>query len=334
MEQGIRTGNLPGVKHLARELGVDPKTVAAALHQLEREGMVQGQGQGRRWRIVQPGSGKVRSMRIAILGYDPPSRSERVIVAVNHQLLAAGHAVFFAEKTLADLGMDVTRVSRFARKTEADAWIIEAGSRPVLEWFSKQSVPAFALFGRREGLPIAATGPDIFSAMTAATRHLISQGHRRIVILCRQERRKPGPGPSEQAVLHELAATGVSTGDFNLPDWEESPAGLHKLLRSLFRFTPPTAIIVEEAPLFIGVQQFLANQGLRVPQQVSLICTDNDPAFAWCSPPVSHIRWDPAPVSQRVAQWAARVSSGRTDIRQTLNPAEFILGGTVGPAVG
>ena len=42
-----------------------------------------------------------------------------------------------------------------------DAWVIIAGSREVLEWFVEQQIPAFALFGRRDGLPIAGVGPDL-----------------------------------------------------------------------------------------------------------------------------------------------------------------------------
>ena len=230
-----------------------------------------------------------------------------------------------------DLGMDVGRVSRFVRKTKADAWIVCAGSREVLEWFSAQPVPAFALFGRRDGLPIAAAGPATHFVCIEATRHLLALGHRRIVSLCRRERRKPGPGMTEQAVLDEIAAHGVPTSDYNLPDWEESPDGLQKLLDSLFRVTPPTAMLIDEAPLFAAVQQFLANRSIRVPRQLSLVFTTNDPTFAWCIPSISHIRWDTAPVIRRVVQWAANVSHGKKDLRQTLTPAEFVVGGTIGP---
>jgi hypothetical protein len=332
LKHGSWSGRLPGVNRLAAELGVNRKTVQGALRQLERQAVLTNEGPGRQRRIVAAKCTAVRPMRIAILEYDDASRNEGYVVALQHLLVAAGHTAFFTDQTLRDLGTNLGRLSRFVRKTGADAWIIGAGSRAVLEWFSSQPVPAFALFGRREGLPIAAAGPDTHAAVIEATRHLIALGHRRVVILCRAERRKPGPGRAEQAVLDELAAHGVSTGDFNLPDWEESPDGLQRLLGSLFRVTPPTAMIIEEAALFVAVHQFLANSGLRVPQQVSLICTDADPAFAWCSPPISHIRWATGPVIRRIVQWASRLGRGRRDVKQTLTAAEFVPGGTVGPA--
>ncbi len=331
LERGHWVGSLPGVGALAAELGVNRKTVEAALGQLEKEGRLAGQGPGRKRRIVTSKAGPARPMRIAMLEYDPMARTEGYMVELHHSLGAAGHTAFFSEKCLVELGMDVARIGRLVRQTKADAWVIGAGSRDVLAWFCAQRVPAFALFGRREGLPIAGTGPDKVPALIAATRSLIQLGHRRIVLVVRRERRLPEPGRAERAFLEELTAHGVPVGAFNLPDWEETRAGLFELLRSLFQTTAPTALIVDEAPLFAAVQQFLAARGLRVPEQVSLVCTDADPTFEWCLPTIAHIRWDPAPVVRRIVRWAATVSRGRTDVKQTLTPAEFVPGGTIGP---
>ena len=334
LERGRWTGVIPGGNQLAVELGVNHKTIEAALRQLEHEGLLAGRGQGRRRRIVLPNARAACPMRIAVLGYEPPPVVEGYMIELHHLLLAAGHTVFFTEKSLTELEMDLARVRRLVRRTAADAWVIESGSREVLEWFSAQPMPAFAMFGRREGLPIAATGPDKPPGMAAAARHLIGLGHRRIVLLARRLRRLPEPGRSERAFLDELKARHVPVGEYNLPDWEETREGFQELLSSLFRVTPPTALIVDEAPFFVATQQFLASRGTRVPQQVSLICTDADPAFAWCMPPVSHIRWDSRPVVRRVVRWAAAVSRGRKDVKQTRVPAEFVVGGTIGPAVG
>jgi DNA-binding LacI/PurR family transcriptional regulator len=129
-----------------------------------------------------------------------------------------------------------------------------------------------------------------------------------------------------------LAAHGIPTGAFNLPDWEESKTGFVTLLDSLFGATPPTALILDESFLFNAAFHYLAKRGLRVPQDVSLVCTDDDSDFAWCEPSVAHIRWDYRPVVRRVVRWAANVSHGKDDRRQTLTKAEFVAGGTIGPA--
>jgi DNA-binding LacI/PurR family transcriptional regulator len=329
-----RCGLMPGVDRLAVDLGVSRKTVEAALQMLEREGLLVPQGVGRRRRIELPaGEKSAHGLRVAILLNEPIDRRLDYMAEVEHKLLKAGQTAFYPDKCLSDLGMDPRRVARMVEQNEADAWVVLGGSSGVLAWFAAQQVPAFALFGRRRGLPLPGVGPDKPPAMAAATRALIHLGHRRIVLLARVGRRLPEPGATERAFLGELAAAGISPSAYHLPDWEVSIKGFHTRLDSLFRLTPPTALIIQEAAFYVAALQFCANRGLRVPQDVSLVCTDADPAFLWCQPSVAHIRWDSRPVVRRIVRWAANVSCGHEDLRQTLTPAEFVPGGTIGPVV-
>lgn len=40
-----------------------------------------------------------------------------------------------------------------------------------------------------------------------------------------------------------LQKAGVQPSAYHVPDWEETPAGLEKLLDETFRVTPPTALV-------------------------------------------------------------------------------------------
>jgi len=327
------TGTIPGLHKLAEELGVNSKTVEAALNVLENEGLLVRQGAGRRRRIVLPRAKKrARSMRVALLISDDQDKQVGYMVELHHMLLEVGHDAFYPEKTLGELGMNVKRIANLVDKTGADAWIVGAASREVLEWFSQRREPTFAMFGSYEGLPLAGMKPDKLPSLAVASRHLVELGHRRIVMLTRRRRRLPAPGIFERRFLDELEACGIRTGDYNLPDWEETSADLHRIMDSLFRHTPPTALLLDEAPFFTAALRFLAGRGIRVPDDVSLLCADPDPNFAWCDPPVSHIYWDSAKVVRRIVRWAANVSNGKLDTRQTLTRAEFVAGGTIGPA--
>lgn len=324
---------MPGVDRLAPDLGVSRKTVEAALRILRKEGLLVSQGAGRRSRIELPdGERAAQGLRVAILLSEPLDRSYEFMVQIGHELTRAGHIASFADKCLSDLRMDPQRVARLVERTEADGWVVVCGSREVTDWFAEQRVPAIAIFGRRRGLPLARVGPNKLPAMAAATSSLIELGHRRIVLLARTGRRLPEPGAPERSFMDALTANGITPGTYHLPDWDLSVQGFHAGLDSLFRLTPPTALIIQEAAFYFAALQFCASRGLRVPQDVSLICTDADPNFHWCQPSVAHIRWDSRPLVRRVVRWAANVSCGREDLRQTLTPAEFVPGGTVGPA--
>jgi DNA-binding LacI/PurR family transcriptional regulator/DNA-binding transcriptional regulator YhcF (GntR family) len=324
-------GSIPGRNNLAEDLGVNRKTVDAALKLLEEEGVLVSQGPRRKRKVVLP-QGATTPLRVAMLHYDPDNNQVPYHIELRHLLEEAGHTPFVAEQTLFELKMKLPRVQRLVKKTEADAWVVCAGSREILTWFAEQPSPTFALFGRRDGLPLPSAGPDKPAAMIAVTERLLKLGHQRIALLCMGERRHPGPGTTEQAFLNTLESQGIRTGSFNLPDWDDSPEGLQAILHSLFQLTPPTALILGNPALFAPVQQFLARRGLRVPEEVSLIAADDQPELAWCDPPVSHIAWDARPVVRRIVRWAGNVSRGKRDLRQTLTLATFVEGGTIGPA--
>lgn len=333
MESGRWRETLPGRERLARELGVNHKTVEEAVRRLVAEGWLVPQGGTRRRRIVVPdGEVKKRELRVRILLFKRSDAAEPWSGALLSGLHRAGFHAQFALSSLTELGMDVTRVRRFVEKTEVDAWIVCSGSREVLEWFAGQEMPVIAMFGRFTKLPIACSSPRIVPSMQTAVRRLVELGHRRIVLLAGESRRKPFPALFEQKFLLQLDALGLPVGRYNLPDWEESAEGLRICLDSLFTQTPPTALIFGENQFFVAGYQHLARRGIHAPENISLICSDPDPSFAWCKPSLSHFSWDPDPVIRRVVRWVQHVATGKQDRRQVLFEGKFIEGGMIGPA--
>ena len=332
LSRRVWTGTMPGGERLARQLGVGRMTIEAALTQLEDEGLLIPQGAGRRRRILLPDDFTIPSLRIGILLYAREDLKIYYHVELQHRLMNAGHSANFMPKSLVELKMDIGRVARLVENTPADAWVVFSGSRDVLEWFADHRLPTFAFAGRRRDVRIASIGPDKGDAIRTVVRRLVELGHRRMALLARGVQRKPRPGKFEQLFLDELVAHGIQCGPYNLPDWEESAEGLQEALDRLFRHTPPTALIIEEASTFIAAQQHLAQRGILAPRDVSLICDDPDPAFSWCRPTIAHIHWDGSPIAKRAVRWANNVARGKEDLRKTFTKAEFVEGGTVGPA--
>ncbi len=332
LRRGTWRGELPGAAALAAVLGVNHKTVKAAQAILEREGLLVGLGARQRRRIVLQDDGVGRPLRVGLMLYEASDTQVHYIVELQHLLIEAGHQVLFAPRSLSDLRMDVQRVARAVGRIAADAWVVVAGSREVIEWFAAQPTPTMAMFGRQRAVPIAGVGVDHLPAMLAATRRLIEFGHRRIVRLVRPERRIPQPGQLERVVLAEIAANGIPVGPYNLPHWDDSREGLYRCLDELCRISPPTALVIDEAPVFTAVQQHLARGGRLAPEHVSLICSDPAPTFGWFEPPITHIRWDSRPLIRRIVRWVAGVARGRDERHKFYTKAEFVAGGTIGPA--
>ncbi|MFU8848547.1 MAG: substrate-binding domain-containing protein [Opitutales bacterium] len=330
MLQGRWTGRLPGGTRLAEELGVGKSTMEAALTLLEAEGLLVPQGTGRARRIELGQVEGQRTCKIEILLYEKSDRKLDYLVELSYQLRQAGHAPRFSKKTLTDLGMDVARVARYVNEEEADLWVVVGASRTILEWFVGRPEPAYALFGRQ--MQVAISGSRVLNAatMVRAVRYLVALGHERIVLLTREERRKPTPGFFERCFLEALSDHGIQPGSFNLPDWEEVPGGLQRGLDALYAFTPPTALIISEPYLFLAAQQHLSLRGIVAPRDVSMLCCDWDPGFRAFQPPVAHFRWDSRVLIRQVMRWVNQAVKAKDSCRQALTEADFVKGGTIG----
>ena len=179
-------------------------------------------------------------------------------------------------------------------------------------------------------------GPELATlkspALATVLQRLVDLGHSRIVLMVREERIKPTIGTLERRYLESLEKLGLKVSSYNLPHWENDRKSFHRCLDSLFRHTPPTALLLSEAPLFFATQQHLASKGLATPRDVSLVALDDHPAFAWFEPEVSRIRNDTRRWVPRMVRWAENVANGKKDQRETLILGEFVEGGTVGPA--
>ena len=91
-------------------------------------------------------------------------------------------------------------------------------------------------------------------------------------------------------------------------------------------------MFVEEPPFVAATFQFCIRHGLKVPEDLSLICTDHDPGFQWYKPAVTHIQWDSRPMVRRIVRWAANLWEGKDDRQKGSFQAKLIEGGTIGPA--
>jgi DNA-binding LacI/PurR family transcriptional regulator len=228
--------------------------------------------------------------------------------------------------------MDAKRVAELVASEPADAWVVYAGSREVLEWFAENPFPAHALAGRMTDARIAGVSPHKAPAMRSAVRRLVELGHRRIVSIVRPERVMPNLGLSEQAFLEELESHGIKTGPYNLAVWEGGVAEFHACIDSLFRFTPPTALFLDETNHFLAAQHHLARKRLKAPEEVSLICDDLDPYFGMFVPAISHIAWKTDDLVREVVRWVERIACGKDERRQIHTKSIFVEGGTIGPA--
>jgi DNA-binding LacI/PurR family transcriptional regulator len=254
------------------------------------------------------------------------------LAKLQHEIEQAGHVCFFSKPCQASLRHDTGRIAKYLAEMQADAWVVVAPRSEVAQWFATQPVPAIALGLGNPDVNLAGTGTLGTLARVEALRRLLALGHRRIVLICLSHLRQPVPRLSVSSFTAELDARHVLwSHPYNVPEWEETPAGFRALLTGLFAVSPPTALMIDETPRLMATLAFLAKRGLRVPEQVSLFVGQWDSSLAWADPPIAHVNWDDTPLVRRVVRWLAAVAKGRPDRKTILYPAEFVPGGSIGP---
>lgn len=326
------TEEMPGEDWMVRELQIGRQTVRSALGILEDEGLVVSQGPGRKRLIVAKEWTKPEHFRVTLLVYDHDyDRTTRMLFP---RLANMGYQVKIAPKTMMELQMHPERIIRMAKKVTTDAWIIISAPREIHDWFLSQPIPTFALYGRwtPSPRPMASIGPDALPAFRAAIRRLHELGHQRIVMLLPEHMRKPEPSIMLQSIFEEMETLGIRSGSYNAPDWQPGKAGLRKCLNAVFALTPPTAIFVSELYELHETRVYLAERGIVVPRDVSLICRSApgniDPSYA----KFSYFYHSPEPLVRRVLQWLKHTSRGVDDHKRSFIPSRFIEGDTTGEA--
>ncbi|MGQ4383761.1 LacI family DNA-binding transcriptional regulator [Streptomyces sp. SAS_270] len=170
---------------------------------------------------------------------------------------------------------------------------------------------------------------------TVATA-LVDHGHRRLAVIGRSQAKERDPSDSIAAGLR-LRGIRRALADRRLrliasahtEEWEPSD-GYQAMTALLERPNPPSGIVCMNDRLALGVYQAVAEAGLRIPADVSVVSFDDDPLAAWLRPglttaalpheemgrlavqlvldpdPGPGVRWVPMPLRERASIGAAR----------------------------
>ena len=127
---------------------------------------------------------------------------------------------------------------------------------------------------------------DFFHAGALAARHLLDLGHRQIAVIVDQ----PGQILRLQGFCSVLQSAGLTLPDEMLEQGDSSQeSGYHAAKRLFAHATRPTAIFASTDLMAIGALDALLDEGLRVPQDVSLIGLDNIRVSSYIRPTLTSI---------------------------------------------
>ncbi|MEX3105880.1 MULTISPECIES: LacI family DNA-binding transcriptional regulator [unclassified Streptomyces] len=137
---------------------------------------------------------------------------------------------------------------------------------------------------------VHSVGSTNFGGGLAATRHLLSLGHRRVAYVG-----GPAMAVSNQARVHGYRAAMEEEG-VQVPDAYVRPgeftyeAGLLGATALLCLREPPTAVFAGNDEIAVGVIEAARTRGLRVPEDLSVVGFDDTSIAQMASPPLTTVR--------------------------------------------
>lgn len=328
---------VPGARLLASRLGVSPPTVSAALLKLVEEGVLEGGGERRAFRVAgkrASASAKgapVVEKRLLILVHEDLSQlvdiTRRVVEKLRDRMSGKGWRV---DLQVVDF-LHVKHMQRtWDRSIEVDAntsVIAIYGRPPLAEWAVKRNVRMLFLGGGTGGLPVSIVAVRSSEMAADALAKLTELGHSRIVIpLC--DRTEVFKSALRDVTRKAIEATGHAyVRSYHNPESDYIKADVTwRILESVFSKETPTAFVLLDWKELILTHCFLARRGLRVPEDVSLVLL-NDPAEGeWFHPRLVRYRF---PVRRIVTEMVRWLESDSTEVRTVSLSSDFVEGDSI-----
>ncbi|WP_341348120.1 GntR family transcriptional regulator [Paenibacillus sp. FSL H3-0469] len=191
-----------------------------------------------------------------------------------------------------------------------------------------------------KGIPASSVSTDNIQAAKEATHYLFGLGHRHIGFLA------PPPanttaieeridGILEAHMEHNLLANRelwmekITSTMPNVFDPEARISDVDKLVEHLRKYPQITALFAAEYSIALLVEEAAGKLGLRIPEDLSLICFDSPESYEGCR--VTHMRQNQFSIGKQAYENVFTMHVNEQPISRILLPAELIKGKSTAP---
>ncbi len=306
LEKGTWRGWLPSERVLSRTLQASRNTVRAALEQLKSDGLVEPvRGLGNR--VV----GKARSPSVSdhaktvgVLIPEPIGRLRPLIALwideLKDLLIEEGYRLRIHAGRQYFQTNPARALERLIGQHPHSAWVLTLSSAAMQRWFARRGAPCLVAGSTYPDVTLPHYDLDYRAICRHAAGVLLRLGHRRLALLNRESRRA-GDVDSERGFLEGVRRSTHSDATADISYHRDDVESVARALRSLLdRKNPPTALVVSNSYAYLSTASLLAQRGLRVPQDISLISRDDDPFLASLVPEPARYRVDPHSFAKKI----------------------------------
>lgn len=288
LAQVLRTGilertwidRMPGERLLADRFQVSRKTVRAALAELRAEGLLATRhGAGTTIRLpAARRRGRPRQAAIGLLLRQPLADQRQHTALWIGKLADMLHRIgyrleiFSGQKYYVQSGGRA--LAALTRSNPLACWVVGQSTQFVQRWFAASGLSVVIAGALHAGVELPSVDLDHAGLCRHAAGVLLRAGHRRIALLYARTSRA-GDLESEEGFRQgcrraaEVTPLIVQHGDTADSVYQ----AMHRLMTSA---RPPTGLLVTNSYSYLTAASYLAAQGRRIPQDVSLLSRDDD----------------------------------------------------------
>lgn len=221
-------------------------------------------------------------------------------------------------------------LANLAAQYPDSCWILQQSTIQMQSWFRDRGLPVVLNGGNFEGFDFPSVDLDQRAVSRHAAGLLISRGHRRICFLGTTE-----PTAGSEAALEGFRDALSGNGRSGLrPIIVRSSNKRDNILSNMKeiigRRDRPTAIIVQHAHTTLTVIGYLTDRGLRIPEDIAIICTTDALFFKNIYPSVARYSRNLDQMIHRLGEAVTQVAAGnRLRGKRIVLIPDFIAGASI-----
>lgn len=284
--KGTWRGWLPSERALCELLQASRHTIHAAIEQLKAEGLIEtNRGLGNCIVATPPSAAEPNQAKTVGIVIPDPIGHLRPLIALwidelKDLLINEGCRVRVHEAQKYYQTNPARALERLIDQNAHDAWVLTLSSEAMQRWFARRQVPCLVAGSTYDGIELPSYDLDYHAICRHAAGVLLRAGHRRLAMLNRETRRA-GDMDSEAGFVEGVRASSHRDATVEIAYHRDDLASVTQALRRVLdRRQRPTALLVSNSYAYLSTTSLLAQRGIRIPEDISLISRDDDPFLA------------------------------------------------------
>lgn len=327
---------IPGVRAASQKYQVSKGTIIQTFRHLEEIGVLEPAAQGMKRRVNQKVLREIASQRTAKLDL------ALFIARTSHDESSDLMNIVYqaAEKTCASQSIQLQFIKAPSDPSELKALVSHLKPQMIVLYVLSPSISKMIASMKIPTIGIGSSCPLISRVNTsyedlvvAAFRKAREHGHQRICAPLWNKPRKSYQRLSAALQDHFTQCSENFAPNYHLPFFEGSSVQeFHQCLESLFRFTPPSCVILSVFSDLLMANSFFASKNLSIPGDISVILLSRDQKFRYMLPTVAHFDLSPDRTAEIALQQLVAQTQRPQTPRETIVPPRWIDGESLADA--